>query len=442
MLIVNWSTNLFLFLFLFISFFIENYVLTFCLMSLILTIQVFFNKDLNFRIISCFLLIYFCIPFLNISSYRGNINYETILLYCLSNVLVLIVLFCFSKFKTTNIKFIYVKNNVNVYVIALFHIILAYILVAYLYIRFGNILTNQELRFYISPLIGYLIKSTIYIPLVFIVLKNQRSYFYKISFLILPLIPAFLIGSRGTVIMVIFGLIIISLLMRLEKNNFTNNINVQYEKLKKIHIFSGLFLSVSILYSIFYIRRMASNIYMSSSELLKKYFDISVPVVFIYMILPIYLNLRETVGIANQIITKNLNIDNYIPMFFLELVTILPGKQPSPGILLGELIGKSGDAGLTPGIIGGLYLDFGYYSIIFPALFILIICWFYRRSLLNDKYKVLYALSLIQFFHIYHRGFLKIEYFISFLIVIFYLYLSGFFTIQNESTSRPLSITS
>ena len=222
MLIVNWSTNLFLFLFLFISFFIENYVLTFCLMSLILTIQVFFNKDLNFRIISCFLLIYFCIPFLNISSYRGNINYETILLYCLSNVLVLIVLFCFSKFKTTNIKFIYVKNNVNVYVIALFHIMFAYILVAYLYIRFGNILTNQELRFYISPLIGYLIKSTIYIPLVFIVLKNQRSYFYKISFLILPLIPAFLIGSRGTVIMVIFGLIIISLLMRLEKNNFTN----------------------------------------------------------------------------------------------------------------------------------------------------------------------------------------------------------------------------
>ena len=442
MLIVKWSTNLFLFLFLFISFFIENYILTFCLMSLILIIQVISNKDLNFRIISLFLFIYFFIPFLNISSYRGDISYETILLYCLSNILILIVLFCFSSFKKKDVKFIYVKNNVNVYVIALCHILVAYVLVFYLYISFGNILANQELRFYISPLIGYLIKSTIYIPLVFIVLKNRRSYFYKISFFILPLIPALLIGSRGTVIMVIFGLIIISFIMNSEKNNFLNTINLQYAKLKKTYVFSALFLSVSILYSIFYIRRMSSNIYVSSSELLKKYFDVSVPVVFIYMILPIYLNLRETVGIANQIITENLKLDTYIPMFFLELVTILPGKQPSPGILLGDLIGKSGDAGLTPGIIGGLFLDFGYFAIIFPALFILIICWFYRRSLLNDNYKVLYAVSLIQFFHIYHRGFLKIEYFISFLIIIVYLYLSGFFAIYNENTSRPLSIPS
>merc|ERR1712115_477013 len=98
------------------------------------------------------------------------------------------------------------------------------------------------------------------------------------------------------------------------------------------------------------------------------------------MILPIYFNLRETVGITNTIIKDNLRNDGIIPMFFLEIFTILPGKQDSPGILLGELIGKVGDAGLTPGMIGGLYLDLGFWAVIFPCIFIFLISYFYQRS--------------------------------------------------------------
>jgi hypothetical protein len=411
-------------------------------MSLILFLEFFLNKDLNAKIISFFLLVYFFIPFLNISTYRGVIEFETIIIYCISNIFILFILRYFSYLKIPEKKIVYIKNNVNVFVLALIHIFITYILLFYLYIVYGNIFVNQELRFYISPVIGYLIKSTIYIPLVFIALKKNTSFLYKFVFLILPLVPAFLIGSRGTVIMIIFGVMIVLLTMQLEKNKIINTINFKYKTLKFKHFLYGLLTSSLILYSVFYIRRITSNVYVSSTELIKRYFDVSIPPVFIFLILPIYLNLRETVGITNQILTQELKANSIIPLFFSEIFTILPGKQISPGAVVGDLIGRSGDAGLTPGIIGGIYLDFGYFSLIVPSLIVFLICFFYRQCLIYDRYKILYALSLIQFFHLYHRGFLKLEYFISFFIVLVYIYLSGFFKINNEDSSRSISISS
>ena len=105
----------------------------------------------------------------------------------------------------------------------------------------------------------------------------------------------------------------------MRKEFYLNKINIHYKELTKKDILVGMSLSGIVLYSIFYIRRMGSKVYISSSELVEKYFDISIPPIFIYMILPLYLNLRETVGIANQIITQNLKVGNSIPMFFLEL---------------------------------------------------------------------------------------------------------------------------
>ena len=213
-------------------------------MSLILFLEFIFNKDLNSKIISFFLLVYFFIPFLNISSYRGIIEFETIMIYCISNIFILYVLRYFSYLKIPQKKIVYIKNNVNVFVLALMHIFISYILLFYLYIVFGNIFVNQELRFYISPVIGYLIKSTIYIPLVFIALKKNTSFLYKFVFLILPLVPAFLIVSRGTVIMIIFGVMVVLLTMQLEKNKIINIINLKYKTLKFKHFFMASSLQV------------------------------------------------------------------------------------------------------------------------------------------------------------------------------------------------------
>lgn len=412
-------------------------------MTLFLSVEMLFNRDVNSKIISSFLFLYFFIPFLNISSYRGNVEFKTIVLYSISNMFIILVLIFFSKKKERLKEIKYIRPNVNLYLFAVLHLIISYSFVAFLYLKYGNILTNQELRFVISPSIGYIIKSTIYIPLIFILLKTKKSYLYYIVFILLPLFPAFLIGSRGSVIMIVLGVLIILFIMMIEKRIYLNKINIHYKELTKKDILVGMSLSGIVLYSIFYIRRMGSKVYISSSELVEKYFDISIPPIFIYMILPLYLNLRETVGIANQIITQNLKVGNSIQMFFLELFTILPGKQMSPGITLGNLIGKSGDAGLTPGIIAGVYLDVGYLAVFVPAILIVIITYFYKKSFIDDNFKVIYVLSIIQFFHVYHRGFLKLEYFISFLIIFVYLLLSGSFKIfNNEDTSHSIPINS
>ena len=412
-------------------------------MTLILLVEILFNRDVNVKIITSFLFLYFFIPFLNISTYRGSIEFKTIVIYSISNLLILFVLFLFSKQKKKINKIKYLQPNVNLYIFAGIHIVIAYLLVAYLYFKHGNILINQELRFVISPSIGYLIKSTIYIPLIFFLLKTRKSVFYYFAFILLPLLPAFLIGSRASVIMIVLGILIILFLMVIEKRIFLNKINFNYKEISKKKVLIAMSMSGLVLYSIFYIRRIGSKVYVSSSELVEKYFDISIPPIFVYMILPLYLNLRETVGITNQIITQNLKSATTIPIFFLELFTIFPGNQMAPGIALGNLIGKSGDGGLTPGIIGGLYLDVGYLTVLMPAILICLITYFYRRSFDDDNFKVIYVLSVIQFFHVYHRGFLKLEYFFSFMIILVYLLLTGSFKIfNNEDTSHTISVNS
>tara|TARA_B100000900_G_scaffold11896_1_gene9682 strand:- start:132 stop:1367 length:1236 start_codon:yes stop_codon:yes gene_type:complete len=411
-------------------------------MLLVFIFEYVFSKDLNTRIIIFFLFLYFFIPFLNISSYRGTIEFDTLILYCSSNILVIISLLIFSKKRIKTSSIIYIDKSPNLYVFTLIHISFAYILLAYTYFRYGNIFSVQETRFVISPTVGYIIKSTIYIPLIFILLKTPKNYLYYLVFIFLPLMPAFLIGSRGTVIMIIIGVLLLLLLMNLEKAVFFNRINKSYTNIKRKHFLLGSMFSIFVLYSIFYVRRAASKVYISSAELIKKYFDVKISPILVYLILPLYLNLRETVGITNQIIQKDLNNTNIIPMFLLELFTVLPGKQDSPGIILGNMIGRVGDAGLTPGILGGLYLDIGFFCVLFPMFFVMILCYFYKKSQSNDIFKIVYVLSLVQFFHLYHRGFLKLEYFMSFLIIFIYLLISGSFRIKNEDTSHSIPISS
>lgn len=66
-------------------------------MTLFLSVEMLFNRDVNSKIISSFLFLYFFIPFLNISSYRGNVEFKTIVLYSISNMFIILVLIFFFK---------------------------------------------------------------------------------------------------------------------------------------------------------------------------------------------------------------------------------------------------------------------------------------------------------------------------------------------------------
>src|SRR5690606_8977609 len=82
------------------------------------------------------------------------------------------------------------------------------------------------------------------------------------------------------------------------------------------------------------------------------------------------------------------------------------------------------EAGLTPGILGALFIDFKWFSIIIIFFFMLLIQILRKKSLNSDYYKILFCLTTVQFLHLFHRGFVKPEYIVAYLVIIGYYFLS------------------
>ena len=406
-----------------ISFGIQNYNLTYLLGVLFLINCINNFDDLNSKLISLFFFTYYCIPLPNISTYRGTITYDTLYLYTLMIIIGMIPLLI--KFKTRSIKGVHKKiiTNKQFDIIVSLHLALVYAFIIFIFIKHGNTLIHQELRFSISPYITYLVKTSIYIPLFYVFMNvEKKNKFSLLKFVILPLVPSLLIGSRGTVISILISIGIIYILKAYKSNEeySIKNEDVWGRFKHAIYALGGIILFI--IHSFYYSRRIFSDTLISNMEVVKKYFNSDSP---LYLpILPLYTSFRETIGIANVIITKGVenNVAPY-PLFISELFTVLPGIQPSPGKLIGDVIGRKLGGGLTPNILGGVYVDFGFFAIFSCILFVLLIKYFYLKSHLSDAYKVLYAITITQFFHLFHRGFLKPEYFMAYIIIGIYMYI-------------------
>jgi hypothetical protein len=185
----------------------------------------------------------------------------------------------------------------------------------------------------------------------------------------------------------------------------------------------GVLLGVVALYSGFYLRRDGSEL-ITATEVLTEY-NFDSKSIAVFAILPIYLGLREQVGITNRIIEENITNTTPFPLFFSELLTPLPGHQIAPGIVLANDIymaqGSDEKYSLTPGIVGGLFMDYQYF--LFPMVLLIIggIVWLYNKSIGDVRYGLLYSITVVQFFHLYHRGFLKIEYFVPYFVMVAFL---------------------
>ncbi len=196
-----------------------------------------------------------------------------------------------------------------------------------------------------------------------------------------------------------------------------NKLWVKYRyKIYTYGFFSFLLIQIT-----YYTRRLYSGAFVSTNDLVLRYFS---KVTWYYILIaPLYFSLRETVGITEKIISKGVtNIWFDYPIFLSEIATLLPGEQISPGILLNqELYDSKIGGGITPGIMGALYMDFGYGSAIILLLISLLIYYFYKKSFFSDVYKLMYVLTLTQFLHLYHRGFFKFEYLVAYIIVLSYV---------------------
>lgn len=390
-------------------------------------------QDVHRRTILLFLLVYYGVSLLPGSSYRGAVSVTTLKLYtaliylpCLS--------FLFLGKRKGMVDRTSLKPKPTFFVLYYIHLAIVYFSLAYVILEHGNIMFNQEERFGLDGWVGYLIRTTIYIPFLhFVFNKGKNTKYEIIKYYILPLFPAVFIGSRGTVLMVLIGLLILKIFRSQRQPKILSFFNKSKSNKTALLLLgvAGFLLIVGF----FYIRRMNSSIYVSSEELLNLYFDD--PNLLTYLFAPLHFALREQIGISNYIIENNLTGTLPYPMFFADLVTVLPGKQPAAGISLNVMMTNNDHAGLTPGILGGLYLDYGTMATFGVFAFVIMLTYLYKKALSNDIFLLFYALSVTQFFHMFHRGFLKPEYLISYLIIIFYLVLFKKF---NENHPRSISV--
>ncbi|MCV6615869.1 MAG: hypothetical protein OIF35_12925, partial [Cellvibrionaceae bacterium] len=391
------------------------------------------------RMLALFLLFYLGMALLDVSDYRGHIYLPTIRLYVLAALCMFVACKCFDlllprlsaaarsslplphsssldgsysgllNFSASNKRVVYA------------HLLVVYLALAFVYIRYGNILVYQDLRFGLTTAVGYIIKSAIYIPLVYWASREPKDRRHFIIYVLAPLLPALFIGSRGTVLMVVLGLMLIQFM---QSHHFAYRSDGSVIRFRPRVLAYGGGASLVFIYGIYYLRRWFSDSgYLSPSEALNEYFYSDS--VWGYLVMPLHLAFRETLGLTNRIVSEGLS-NSYasVPLFYADLITILPGRQMGAGEAMGLAFGTAAAGGLTPGIIGGLYIDFGVGFLLVLLAMVLVIKLFERYARGSDSWLVIYALSFVQFLHLFHRGFLKPEYLFAYIIVVFYLLLT------------------
>lgn len=412
-------TKIFSFLFIFLGIVIVYIINDFNIIywsTLIILLTLFLHSNkIEFRLLLLFYIAYFGIGVANISNYRGEISVKTISLY---SCLVLLSLIPFLFFKTQKSNSVLSLLPLQRFqTIAKVHLAIVWIFLLLIFILYGNILINQQLRFGVSPAMGYIVKSSLVICLFFPFVQktNKRSIFL---YLVLPILPSIIIGSRGNVI----SFLICMALIYIIHNNVLSKLLVN---LKKVNIrrigFRLVAVSSIVIIPLFFIRRIFNKSLMQPMEMLV-YYKFPSTSWFYLLLLPLHVGFRETIGISNVIINNNYTNDyTPLPLFFQELMTLLPGSHIAPGqVLAKEVIGASLDGGLTPGLLGGTYVDFGVFSVFSGILLTFWIALILRKSEINSFYLIFGMLCLVQYIHLFHRGFLKPEYFTYLVILLVY----------------------
>lgn len=149
-----------------------------------------------------------------------------------------------------------------------------------------------------------------------------------------------------------------------------------------------------------------------------------------------YMILRNGVSLTNKIISFVANGNLLMgKLFFADLVTILPGQQQSGGMLMAQMFGGSGVAGLTVTIVGGLYADFGIWGV-GGGLFIigLLTMIAYRKMQLSRSVYaiILYSIIMTESIHFLHRGVFSTHYIWDVVVVYFICKITAFFLKPNH----------
>lgn len=360
------------------------------------------------RIILFFLTFYLSIGLLNISTWRGYTTVETISLYTWSMYLLVMPILLLAQRKI-DVPFQVAHQQKLVKLVIIGHLGIVFLAVLFVYGTIGNVLGSQHLRFRIPTSVEYIIKSALPIVAVLPFLRLRLQIFWLFALLLPPL----MIGSRGTAVMGILAYVIVLL----HKNG--GNIDLRTFLVRhKRYLLYGLS-AAAIISVLFYLRRGGDSGLAAVDVIMKHYFDYDNFLVRI--VLPFYLGFKETIGLSTLIITDQVqNTINPYPLLFADLYTVLPGENLAAGQSLSRIFGATQGGGLTPGLLGGIYIDYGIMCVVIFLIIGLLLAKIQYSVACSPYFIIIYAQIITQFIHLFHRGFFKPEYITSIVIAFFY----------------------
>jgi len=130
-------------------------------------------------------------------------------------------------------------------------------------------------------------------------------------------------------------------------------------------------------------------------------------------LLPFYLTAREGTSIFGLLLEKVPADWPFVPGFVLvDFATILPGESMSGGVLVRLFVtgNPAGESGLTPSILGALYLSGGVVAIAVGMAVLGVgtsLCYRYMRSSRSPLSILVYSLVLVYSVQLVHRGIVK-----------------------------------
>lgn len=350
-----------------------------------------------FPFIGAFCLAYTIIGIADLSLYRGPLSAPVVQSEVALTLIVAALSLAFTPLRLTrNDRSVFVSINVVYATMA------PGLLGAALQLQKGGLDFGQSGRFSNDPLTQLLIES-LFIPLLLIGARlkvgqpGRRRQLIALAGMILAIL--LLTGYRN---FVIGGLIVLGLQLNSDR---------RFLRALPYGVVGVLFFSV-----IGYLRQAFAPNLLPMDQLRAKYaFSDAIPDILI----PLHITARETIGIANTIVTRGLSLDS--PVFFGDLLTLLPGKQISGGKVVAELVGSSQSGGLTIGLLGSALVEFGSSRYVFvtavAATFMLFMRAPWTKNL--EKQMIFTSYGAYQFLLTFHTGVLRPGVIITDLMLIF-----------------------
>lgn len=399
--------------------FFGQYEILYAGLMMYLFLQVVTSHNVLLRYLSFYLLVYLGIALLNITDYRNEISIETIEKYILAVLALTLPLVIFSGRRTNSIGDGYEPTSfTNVMIIG--HLAISWLAVFYIYSTKGLVIVHQDLRFGIPTSISYVIKSCQYIPFYYLLCSDRSKYSIPISRVtVLAVLPTLLIASRATAILVLLAMLIFYVFDRhyysLRYPNSSSS--------RLVYMFAGVgVLSLLFIAGGFYLRREFSDDLLTGPELVEQFFYGNHSW-YVYLLVPFHQGFNETAALTSRIVDFGItNSFTNTPLLFADFDNLLGRSSVAAAQYFGDDIGRVGDGGLTPGLVGGVLLDFEdsfFYCFLVAGVLFKVLDFFSSFNRLVLPFLVLY---FVQFLHLFHRGFMKPEYFTIILIAAIYIF--------------------